>query len=122
MTTSLTPITLFKCLADDTRARLMLLINQEHELCVCELTCALDLSQPKISRHLAQLRQCGLLSDRRAGQWVYYQVDPQLPVWAREIIALAAAAYGQALRDDETRLQGMNERPQRSSLCCHSGD
>lgn len=122
MTTSLTPITLFKCLADDTRARLMLLINQEHELCVCELTCALDLSQPKISRHLAQLRQCGLLSDRRAGQWVYYQVDPQLPVWAREIIALATAAYGQALRDDETRLQGMNERPQRSSLCCHSGD
>lgn len=122
MTTSLTPITLFKCLADDTRARLMLLINQEHELCVCELTCALDLSQPKISRHLAQLRQCGLLSDRRAGQWVYYQVDPQLPVWSREIIALAAAAYGQALRDDETRLQGMNERPQRSSLCCHSGD
>ena len=65
MVEHLTPTTVFKCLADETRVRLMLLITREDELCVCELTCALDESQPKVSRHLAQLRNCGLLEDRR---------------------------------------------------------
>jgi len=58
----LTPTTVFKCLADDTRVRLMLLIAREEELCVCELTCALGENQPKVSRHLAQLRSGGLLA------------------------------------------------------------
>ncbi len=49
----------FKALADETRLRSLLLILQQGELCVCELTEALALSQPKISRHLAQLRTQG---------------------------------------------------------------
>jgi isochorismate hydrolase len=52
----LSPPTLFKSLADETRARAVLLIVDQGELCVCELVCALGDSQPKISRHLAQLR------------------------------------------------------------------
>ena len=56
----LTPTTVFKCLADDTRVRLMLLIAREEELCVCELTSALGENQPKVSRHLAQWRSGGL--------------------------------------------------------------
>ena len=59
----LSPAALFKCLSDETRARATLLIAREGELCVCELVCALDDSQPKVSRHLAQLRGCGLLLD-----------------------------------------------------------
>ena len=57
----ITPASLFKCLADETRTRISLLIAREGELCVCELTAALEQSQPKISRHLAQLRASGLL-------------------------------------------------------------
>ena len=68
MRETLTPPIVFKCLADDTRARMTLLIAREGELCVCELTHALELSQPKISRHLAQLREAGILMDRRKGQ------------------------------------------------------
>ncbi len=45
MTDSLTPTQVFKCLADENRIRMMLLIAREEELCVCELTCALDESQ-----------------------------------------------------------------------------
>src|SRR5690606_12109290 len=75
----MTPPALFKALADETRARIVLLITHEQELCVCELTCALNQSQPKISRHLAQLRASGLLADRRQGQWVYYRLHPHLP-------------------------------------------
>ena len=81
-----TPDSFCKTLADPTRARIALLVTREKELCVCELTCALDEIQPKISRHLALLRESGLLADRRQGQWVYYSVNPDLPNWAVEVL------------------------------------
>ena len=84
----LSPAALFKCLSDETRARATLLIAREGELCVCELVCALDESQPKVSRHLAQLRGCGLLLDRRQGQWVYYRLNPNLPKWANDVLTI----------------------------------
>ena len=80
------PVQFYKCLADETCLRSMLLIQQEGELCVCELTEALDESQPKVSRHLAQLRECGLLVDRRQGQWVFYDINPGLAAWAKLIL------------------------------------
>ena len=115
---SLTPVNLFKCLADETRARMSLLIATEGELCVCELTCALNESQPKTSRHLALLRSSGLLADRRQGQWVYYRLHPQLPDWARQLLENVAQANGDWLQADVARLQAMADRPQRQALCC----
>ena len=84
------PLSLFKCLADDTRLKTLLLIQQQGELCVCELTTALETSQPKVSRHLAQLRDCGLLNTRRDGQWIYYRLDEELPDWAVQLLRLTA--------------------------------
>lgn len=81
------PESFFKCLADETRLRCLALMVSKGELCVCELTQALDLSQPKISRHLAQLRQCGVLLDSRKGQWVYYAINPELPGWAVQALS-----------------------------------
>lgn len=101
----LLPTTLFKCLADETRARMMLLITRERELCVCELTCALDESQPKISRHLAQLRGCGLLQNRRRGQWVYYRLHPNLPGWVHELLSTVLDANQHWLGPDARRLE-----------------
>ena len=115
---SLTPVNLFKCLADETRARMSLLIATEGELCVCELTCALNESQPKTSRHLALLRSSGLLADRRQGQWVYYRLHPQLPAWARQLLENVAQANGDWLQADVARLQAMADRPLRQALCC----
>ncbi|TVP53263.1 MAG: ArsR family transcriptional regulator [Halomonadaceae bacterium] len=108
---ALEPVRLLKCLADDTRLMVALLVFRQGELCVCELTHALDASQPKISRHLAQLRSCGLLSDRRQGQWVYYDLAPALPAWVRDI--LAACAEGEALRLEalQAQLCDMENRP-----------
>lgn len=116
-TQMLAPVTLFKCLADDTRARMTQLIAQEGELCVCELTAALEESQPKISRHLAQLRSSGLLQDRRAGQWVYYRLHPQLPAWVGQILAQVLQAADPQLAEDSLRLHSMRDRPDRASLC-----
>ncbi|MCY1288770.1 Arsenic resistance transcriptional regulator ArsR2 [compost metagenome] len=117
MTDQLTPTTFFKCLADETRAQLMLLIAGEGELCVCELTCALAESQPKISRHLAQLRSGGLLADRRQGQWVYYRLHPQLPGWAQAVLRTTLEANRGWLAGSATRLDEMAGRPERAACC-----
>tara|TARA_R110000764_G_scaffold52668_2_gene114584 strand:+ start:239 stop:595 length:357 start_codon:yes stop_codon:yes gene_type:complete len=114
----LTPTAVFKCLADDTRVRLMLLITHEAELCVCELTCALEQSQPKVSRHLAQLRRCGLLADRRQGQWVYYRLHPHLPGWVVSVLQQTLGANQHWLRSDRKRLETMGDRPERQTSCC----
>lgn len=86
----LNPVSFYKCLAEDTRLKSLLLISLNHELCVCDLITALDLSQPKISRHLAELRKCEILIDERRGKWVYYQINPALPSWAKQIIKQTA--------------------------------
>ena len=84
------PCNFFKCLADDTRLKSLLLIAKTNEACVCDLMEALQLDQPKTSRHLAQLRKCGILIDERRGKWVFYKLHPKLPAWAREVIINAA--------------------------------
>jgi len=106
-------------LSDETRLRCVALLQKQGKLCVCELTAALDLSQPKISRHLALLRQCGLLLDSREGQWVFYQINPELPGWAFPILANALTAVeitGQFQNDFE-RLHEMENRPE-MAMCC----
>lgn len=85
----LTPLQLFKLLSDETRLTIVLLLKQRSELCVCELCTALDMPQPKISRHLAMLRESGILLDRRAGKWIHYRLSHQLPVWAGVVIEQA---------------------------------
>jgi len=117
MTQPMTPIELFKCLADDTRTKITLLIVSQGELCVCELTAALDLSQPKISRHLALLRSAGLLMDRRQGQWVYYRLHPELPKWVIAVLKDVVDANQPWLETESKRLCGMNDRPINQALC-----
>jgi ArsR family transcriptional regulator, arsenate/arsenite/antimonite-responsive transcriptional repressor len=113
------PTTLFKCLADETRLRCVVLLRREGKLCVCELTHALDMLQPKISRHLAQLRQCNLLLDSREGQWVYYQINPALPAWVFDILDLIASdlANQTMQQKDCARLQAMEGRPEMKGCC-----
>jgi len=112
------PAALFKCLSDETRARATLLIAREGELCVCELVCALNDSQPKISRHLAQLRGCGLLLDRRQGQWVYYRLNPELPEWVRAVLQITLTANAEWLEANTGRLNAMGDRPLNTTACC----
>ena len=64
---------IFKALSDDTRLRVVKLL-QERELCVCELMQVLDMSQPRISRHMSVLKNAGLVEDRREGKWVHYSL------------------------------------------------
>ncbi|OIQ88879.1 HTH-type transcriptional repressor AseR [mine drainage metagenome] len=85
------PPAFFSALSDPTRLRALVLLLREGELCVCRLVGALEVSQPKMSRHLATLREAGLLRDRRQGQWVHYRVAEDLPAWAAQTLAALAA-------------------------------
>ncbi|WP_445395861.1 metalloregulator ArsR/SmtB family transcription factor [Zobellella sp. An-6] len=118
MVTERQPLGLFKALSDDTRLQLVLMIMAEQEMCVCELTHALEESQPKISRHLALLRQSGLLADRREGQWVYYRLSPALDAGALAILQHTFGHYQDYIAPARTRLAHMGNRPERQRLCC----
>lgn len=88
---------LFKALSDPTRLRCLLLLVTHKELCVCELTHALALPQPKVSHHLATLRRVGLVSDRKEGLWIYYRINKTLPAWVMKVIQVTA----NDLKDEE---------------------
>jgi len=111
-------LSILSALANDIRLRCIALIESEGELCVCELTHALHLSQPMISRHLALLRDAGLVSDRRAGQWVYYRLNKELNELELNIIksAVNAVQHEQLYMADRQALQSMTNRP--GAACC----
>ena len=65
---------LFKTLSEPVRLRIVYLLLEKGELCVCDLVETLELSQSVVSRHLAYLRNNNLVSTRRSGVWVYYSI------------------------------------------------
>lgn len=77
--------TFYTALADRTRRRILNLIR-EQEICVCFLTEVLDVTQPKISRHLAYLRNAEIVSARRDGKWMYYRIVQPADFFAAQIL------------------------------------
>ncbi len=67
-------VTIFKALSDETRLRIIKLLEQG-ELCVCDITAALDMVQPKVSFHLSALKEAGLIKDRKQGKWIHYSLN-----------------------------------------------
>jgi len=103
----------FAALAHDTRLRSLLLLHRHGELCVCELTHAVGVSQPHISRHLALLRETGLVADRRSGTWVFYRLSPALPGWVKRVLRETAEGVVRAspFAEDTRALEAMADRP-----------
>lgn len=63
----------FQALGDNTRLRLLNLMGDQ-EICVCYFVEILEQPQPKISRHLAYLRNAGIVTTRRDGKWMHYRI------------------------------------------------
>ena len=108
----LNPISLFSALGHDTRLRSLMLLLHHSELCVCELTHVIGAVQPHMSRHLAQLREIGVVVIRRQGLWIYYRINPDLPEWARKVLretADAVAGLEPFASDAETLAQMPNQ-------------
>ncbi|WP_297206665.1 metalloregulator ArsR/SmtB family transcription factor [uncultured Pluralibacter sp.] len=110
----LTSLQLFKNLSDETRLGIVLVLREAGELCVCDLCAALEQSQPKISRHLAMLRESGLLLDSRRGKWVHYRLSPQMPAWAAQIVEQAWLSQRDAVRAIAGRLDSVSS----NMRCC----
>jgi ArsR family transcriptional regulator len=84
---------LFHALSDATRRQILATLIERGECCVCHLYETLDMTQPKVSRHLAILREAGLVQTRREGLWVHYSLHQALPDWVRTV--LEAMTQGQ---------------------------
>ena len=91
----MSPVQFYKCLADETRLRCLLLLEHETEL-----------------------RKCGLLSDRRQGQWVFYRINPALPAWTKAVLTETLKANKEFLGENLKQLSRMGGRPERAKACC----
>jgi ArsR family transcriptional regulator len=79
---------------------------------------ALEQIQPKVSRNLAQLRNCGLLSSSKHGQWVYYRLNDELPQWVIDLLAATLKGSPDFMSENIAKLMQMGNRPERESICC----
>jgi protein-tyrosine-phosphatase/DNA-binding transcriptional ArsR family regulator len=112
------PITFYKCLTDDIRLKSLMLTHYHGELCVCELMEALnEESQPKVSRNLALLKKAAIISDRKHGQWVFYRINSNLPLWAKSVIAETTENNLGLIMSPLERLDIMQNRPNKVSFC-----
>src|SRR5262245_24125499 len=95
---------LFKALADKTRLRILALLGN-NEVCVCHIHDSLGLPQPTVSRHLAYLRKSGLVTVRRDGVWMHYQVSSSLNPVVQRALAAAVDALQQVTATTQDRKQ-----------------
>jgi ArsR family transcriptional regulator len=95
---------IYHALSEVTRLRILKLL--EHgELCVCDLVAALDMSQPKISFHIAALKSAGLITDRKQGRWIHYSITSDCDLFRRYLIATTLEKIqGSDVAEDRTRL------------------
>ena len=109
----ITATELFSALASDTRLRCLMLLLDNEELCVCEITHAVGIAQPNVSRHLAHLREARLVSDRRDGLWIHYRINPELPDWVLAVLQDTARGVSRSApyADDRAALAQMPDRP-----------
>jgi len=81
----------FKALGDPVRLRLYSMIaSADDEVCVCDLTCAFELTAPTISHHLKALRTAGLVESERRGTWVYYRAVPEVAAMISRLLSVQA--------------------------------
>ena len=79
-------LTLLSALAEPTRLAAVRLLWDGREHCVCELVRVLGVTQSRMSRHMAVLKQAGMVIDRRDAQWVRYRRNPELPAEQAAIV------------------------------------
>ncbi len=87
-----TAIDLLAALAEPTRLAAIRLLWDGREHCVCELMRDLGATQSRMSRHMAMLKQAGLVVDRRDAQWVRYRRNPDLPEASAAIVDAVLAS------------------------------
>ena len=113
----------FKILADESRLKMLWLLFHRRELCVCDIMAVLEITQSKASRHLATMRNLGIVTDRREGQWSYYSLCPVEDKLAKEHIKLLKATLSRTPEADELlrKLHTWLKDKERGTSCISDG-
>ena len=80
----------FKALSDPSRVAILRQLSEEGEVCACDLKACCTLAQPTVSHHLKVLRNAGLVSYERHGQWLYYRPETAT---IQELMSRAAGCF-----------------------------
>jgi DNA-binding transcriptional ArsR family regulator len=106
---------LAKAISDPTRVRILKML-EAGELCVCHIAERLGSAQSTVSKHLAQLRQVGLVAVRRQGLWAHYRLTVPQPNDQAQPFSML---LHEALNDDAVILEDRNAL---ANSCCASGE
>ncbi|MBI4164355.1 MAG: winged helix-turn-helix transcriptional regulator [Acidobacteria bacterium] len=110
---------ILQALAEPTRLRILNLLTQAVEICVCELVDALGIPQYGVSRHLNVLAAAGWVEDRRQGKWIYYRISRNLKPYQRTVLNALRQLREERedFRRDEARA-GRRLELRRGGVCC----
>jgi ArsR family transcriptional regulator, arsenate/arsenite/antimonite-responsive transcriptional repressor len=103
-----------KALSDPIRLRIILLLQAEGELCVCDLMAVLKLPQSTVSRHLAYLKRSCWVDTRRNGVWMYYTLSRESCAICRELLQILkqhAATLPEAASDLAALAAFLKDKP-----------
>jgi ArsR family transcriptional regulator len=104
-----------KALAEETRLKILKLL-EGGELCVCDLMAALDTIQPKVSFHLAVLKDAGFVQDRKQGKWSHYRIEPR-DLYRRFLLITVLERFpADAIATERRRLSDFIDRKEQSRL------
>lgn len=68
----------FRALGDPVRLKIVTMLAEKGELCVCEIVEGLSMAQPAISHHLTKLKYVGLVKPKKLGQWIFYSLNYEI--------------------------------------------
>ncbi len=110
---------IYKALADETRLQIMGMLLLQGELCVCDVEGALEITQSKSSRHLRTLLHAGLVTNRRKGAWMFYQIPKNLGVPHKGIVrGLRQALGNENIGNLKVKLSSWFEKKQQTKTVC----
>ena len=108
---------MFRAFCDRTRLRILSLLRAR-EMCVGDIVASLEISQPKVSRHLGYLRRAGLVRARKEGLWCHYSLVPAKTAFHRKLLECAVTCFQEVpeIRADNLRAGKIRK----SGGCCAS--
>ncbi|WP_319549246.1 metalloregulator ArsR/SmtB family transcription factor [Desulfogranum marinum] len=110
-------IQLFKALSDGTRLRILLLLLNNGDLCVCDIMESLQIPQSTASRHLALLRSAGLVDGERHGTWMYYRVIEERTLGSAVLASLRQYCSDlETAADDNSRCKKFRSHKKRHTM------
>ena len=104
--------TVLKAVADENRVRILCLLNERNDLCVCEIREIIGLSQPTVSSHLKILENNKLIIFRKEGKWVNYKINPYLDIGIKKIVdsILSIIRKDDEIKKDKNRVNKVDRK------------